>query len=123
MDHDKSQAILLDNGKYGISLEGDQGPLEDVREQVLEGDMQLLARFKNFNVNPNIIDPFTNKPVSKEVKLTSKRGEILFSMVLRYKTWKIQQLKNRNDPKEMESIKIKDYPNITERTILSALFK
>ena len=118
LDHDKSQATLLEGGKYGISLPGYQGPLEDVRDQVFEGDMQLYANFKNLNANSTIIDPVTNKPLSDEAKVTSTMGEYLFGKILAYKSWKISQMKNNNNPKEMEKITIDDYPNSGDRRIL-----
>lgn len=118
LDHDKSQASLIDNGNYGISLDGYQGPLEDVRDQIFEGDIQLYANFKNLNLNSTMIDPVTNKPLSDEAKVTSKMGEFLFGKILAYKCWKISQMKNNNDPKEMEKITIDNYPNARDRRIL-----
>lgn len=50
-------------------------------------------------------------------------GEKLFSMVLRYKAWKIQQLKDNNNPAEMEKVTIDNYPNKRERAILKFAFK
>ena len=37
---------------------------------------------------------------------------------LAYKSWKISQMKNNNNPKEMEKITIDDYPNSGDRRIL-----
>ncbi|WP_147415980.1 RHS repeat domain-containing protein [Ulvibacterium marinum] len=104
-------------------------PLEDVRDQIYEGDIILLLRNVSLQnaltKNPNLIDPITTRQISEEAKMTSRHAQKLFGMIVEYKKWKRAEMTDQkldvNNAEHMKQVTIEQY-NGRGKRLLNYIF-